>query len=66
MTNLQKILCSVLVFGALIFFFYELAHASTRTTKEIMYMSRQCDNGWYLDSQDGDKVVMACMEPDDK
>ena len=42
------------------------ANVGTHTTKEVMYMSRQCDNGWYLDSQDGDKVVMACMEPDDK
>jgi hypothetical protein len=32
--------------------------------KEVVYLSRECANGWSVDSQDGDKVTMVCYESD--
>lgn len=36
----------------------------TTITREDVYMSRACNStgGWYIDNQDGDKIVMICRE----
>ncbi len=33
--------------------------------KEIVIMSRPCDSGWDVDSQDGVKLTMSCIAEDE-
>jgi hypothetical protein len=30
--------------------------------RETVYMSRECETGWYMESHDGMKIVMACND----
>jgi hypothetical protein len=31
---------------------------------ETVYMSRDCASGWYIDERDGNKLTLACADPD--
>jgi hypothetical protein len=36
------------------------AFGDEQTLRETIYMSRSCESGWYLESRDGNRIVMAC------
>jgi len=39
--------------------------SKSHTSKETVFMSRECKTGWEMDSQQGDQIVMRCVEQDD-
>jgi hypothetical protein len=53
---------SIAVFFGLLLLAALGSSQSDSIRRETVFMSKDCPSGWYIDSRDGAKIVMACYD----